>query len=101
MIASNFSAMNGDSDEADEERGQESAADGHDVLEDRAGSILSAASRGKALSRRRTSHCAEHGADDSRSGGGESVEERAADDRAGECARDEPGEELRCRLATR
>src|SRR4051812_5990222 len=101
MIASNFSAMNGDSDEADEERGQKSAADGHDVLEDRAGAVLSAAGRGKALARRGAGHCAEHGADDSRAGRSEGVEERAADDRAGECARDEPAEELWCRLATR
>src|SRR3954452_15017051 len=101
MIASNLSAMNADSDEADEERGQESAADGHDVLEDRAGAVLSAAGRGKALARRGAGHCAEHGADDSRAGRSEGVEERAADDRAGECARDEPAEELWCRLATR
>src|SRR3954469_22576724 len=101
MIASNFSAMNVDSDQADEEGDQETAADGDHVLEDRARAVLPAAGGGKALSRLRAAQRAEHRANHPCAKSAEGVEEGAADDCAREGTHQKPSDELRRGLATR
>src|SRR5215208_1534218 len=64
MIASNFSAMTQDSDEADEVGDQESAADGHHVFEECDRPVASASGGDQPRTGLRTAQCAEYCADD-------------------------------------
>src|SRR4051794_18643911 len=104
MIASNFSTTGGRSDEgneADEESDQEAAADGHHVFDERARPVFAVVGVIKTLPDCGTTHGAEHGPDDARTGSGEGMEERAADDGTGERAHQETSCELWCGLAAR
>src|SRR6202022_3239831 len=65
MIASNVDAMTDGSDEADEERDQEPAADGDDVLADGDRPVASTVDGGQTLTSLGAPECAEHSADDS------------------------------------
>src|ERR1700730_19124958 len=101
MIASNVDAMTDGSDEADEERAQDPAADGDDVLADGDRPVASTVDGGQTLTSLGAPECAEHSADDSAAERAEGMEERAADDRTGKRSHDDPRHELWRRLAAR